>query len=101
MSKSKKIAQILILANLALLLINYLLLALKRIDFKFFDFGTQGVIVIFLLGSVYCFKNPQGTRWFGSKLDSTHDVNITVSYVFSSVASMGALMFNLFPTLGH
>lgn len=86
--------------NFILMLANFVLRFSGQIARSSFDFGSVGVIILFLVGSLYLLYFPQRVRWFGSKLDGGHDVNFTVGYVFSSMFGVGALLFNLAPLLG-
>lgn len=86
--------------NIILMLTNLFFRFSGRITPSSFDFGSFGVVILFLVGSLYLLYFPGRVRWFGSKLDGGHDANSIVGYIFATMFGVGALMFNLAPLLG-
>lgn len=94
---SQKTAIVLILTNSALWVVNLILHYTRFYPPNSFGISIQISVAIVLAAAYYFYRNPYGTKWFGEKLDASPEINATVSFVFSSICSLLAVVFNLYP----
>ncbi len=83
--------------NLILFFLSNILILMKVLNRKDFDFGANALVVLCLAASIYTQLNPGKVKWFGDSLDSDHGANIIVSRIFALIFLIPAFFMNLNP----
>ena len=93
----KKINWVAIGINIVLFLLSNLLILMKVIDRKNYDFGANVLVMFCLFLSIYTQLNPEKIKWFENQLEGTHTASMTISRIFGLILLVPAFFMNIHP----